>query len=107
MPKFLAFIVVVLIIGGVYFFQKGGELPAWFRLPDSSKTDSGENTESKLPAEPADTVNNEESTALNESSLSVTNYEDCISAGNKPLDGAPDKCLTLDGHVFIKGVIEE
>ncbi|OGZ08410.1 MAG: hypothetical protein A3D65_03540 [Candidatus Lloydbacteria bacterium RIFCSPHIGHO2_02_FULL_50_13] len=38
---------------------------------------------------------------------SITNYDECITAGNPPLPDAPDKCLTKDGHVFIEGVIEE
>lgn len=38
---------------------------------------------------------------------SITNYDECVAAGNSPLPDAPDKCLTKSGHVFIQGVVEE
>lgn len=37
---------------------------------------------------------------------SATNYDECIAEGNPPLPSDPDKCLTKDGHIFIKGVVE-
>ena len=37
----------------------------------------------------------------------AANYDECIAEGNRPLPDAPDKCLTKDQHLFIKGVVEQ
>ena len=36
----------------------------------------------------------------------ATNYDECIAEGGTTLPDASDKCLTRDGHVFIKDVVE-
>ncbi len=103
MPKFLAFLVAVLIMGGVYFYQKDGELPAWLNFLEKKEV----GVESNLEANDSDFENVVTEDGQSEiASLPISNFEECIAAGNRPLADAPDKCLTQDGHVFIKGVLE-
>ncbi len=93
MPKFLALIAALLLIGGIYYYQEG-TLPVWFNA-----TTTPQYVAPSTAISP--NVSNEgETTPIN-------SYEECIAAGNKPLPEAPNKCLTKDGHVFIEGVIEE
>ncbi len=96
MPKILAFIVVILFIGGIYYYQKGA--PIWFselrsetnnKESESNNNSSETNTENRIETVP------------------INSFEECVAAGNKPLVDAPDKCLTKDGYLFIEGVIEE
>lgn len=96
MPKFLALIVAILIIGGIYFYQKGGEFPAWLSSFKSDKIKT-----------PTPDLQSSENKPVSTEEVSINSYAECLAAGNKPLQDAPDKCLTKDGHVFIEGVIEE
>jgi hypothetical protein len=37
----------------------------------------------------------------------VTNFEQCVAAGNKILESYPRQCSTLDGHIFVESNIPE
>ncbi|MDO8520663.1 MAG: hypothetical protein Q7S52_00945 [bacterium] len=89
-------LVVIILLAGISVFL-------WSRFSDSSP--------SMAPAEGSrielDVNEMFLPPASMEEDVAITNYDECIAAGNSPLPDASDKCLTKDGHIFIEGVIEE
>ena len=82
----IAIILAVAVAAGVFFWSQSREAPI---VPADAPSQS---------QVPQDSEENEPA---------ITNYEECIAAGNSPLPDAPDKCLTRSGYIFIQGVIEE
>ena len=83
----LAPIIAVIVFGGFFYFYQSGS----FRSEQSSTASST-----------SQTASDQSQTSIS----TATNYDECIAEGNQPLPDAPDKCLTTNGHIFIKGVIE-
>lgn len=78
--KFLAGVVVVVLISAFVYFNKNRQ-----------------NIET-----PPINIKSDEKT-LQDLTPSANNYEECIAIGNTPLPEDPDKCLTSDGYLFIRG----
>lgn len=83
MAKISALLVVIAILGGLYYFGIFGNKESQIENKTSQKETMTEEVEN------------------------ISNYEECIAAGNKPLPNSPDKCLTKAGHLYIEGVVEE
>lgn len=77
--KILAFIVVVVAIGGFVLWNRG--------IPPMNTADNSIQIEKQAMPEPT-----------------ASNYDECIELGNAPLAEDSDKCLTKEGYLFIKGV---
>jgi len=80
---------IVVAVGGYFYFYHSTSTAGAIGQP----VDPGQN-----PTDPIAPTQVTTSTA--------TNYDECIAEGNAPLAEDSDKCLTKDGHVFIKGVVE-
>lgn len=80
----LAVVIAVLVFGGFYFFYPGGA-----SSPDGATQDA-----SNPSVQTQDTTS------------TATNYDECVAEGGKILPDATDKCLTIDGHIFIQGTVE-
>src|SRR3989344_7047820 len=88
----LAVVLAAILFGAIFYFYRSrppneGQSPV-APLTDTSQTSS-------------------DTSAQNQGNASTAaNYDECIAEGNQPLPDAADKCLTKDGHVFVKGVVE-
>ncbi|MDO8492072.1 MAG: hypothetical protein Q7S34_00330 [bacterium] len=92
-PKLLAAFVAIVLVGGYFYFLR----------TDSSIISQ----EPKADVPVVQTSDQNQITPQNQANVeNVTNYDECIAAGNPPLSDAPDKCLTKNGHIFIRGVVE-
>lgn len=88
-----AIIAAVLLFGGFFFFY----------YDKSSDTE-----QSSSNVSPIDT-NQVQATSSLERQTNISaaaNYDECLAEGGTLLSDVLDKCLTKDGHVFIKGVVE-
>lgn len=84
-PNRIAVILAVLLFGGVcLLFFRGGS-PQTSAPPPA--TDQAPATTTATPS-------------------TAASYDECIAEGGAPLPDAPDKCLTRDGHIFVKGADE-
>lgn len=80
--RILVLIFVIAVIFGFYqFYYKNTKSPTY---DSNSVTSEIQNQDSEK--------------------VEISNYDECIEAGNLPLAEDNDKCLTKEGYLFIKGV---